>query len=110
MMMTIISILMRIVMHIIQGIIGAVCVFSVMGLVYFTLMSTLENRYQYAIVAGTCLACFLLLYNRKNKRKMPIVSVSVNKDISDRNIGRDYYLLYYIRSPLLPTNHEWIHR
>ncbi|NRN29147.1 hypothetical protein [Photorhabdus heterorhabditis] len=80
--MTIISILMKIVMHITQGIIGAVCVFSIMGLVYFTLMSTLENRYQYAIVAGICLAfSVFLLYNRKNKRKMPIVSVSVNKDI-----------------------------
>ncbi len=67
-------------MHMIQGIIGAVCVFSVMGLVYFTLMSTLENRYQYAIVAGTCLAfsVFFLLYNRKSKRKMPIISVSFN--------------------------------
>ncbi|WP_165602881.1 hypothetical protein [Photorhabdus australis] len=51
--------------------------------------------------------CFLLLYNRKNKRKMPIVSVSVNKDISDRNIGRDYYLLYYIRLSLLPTNYKY---
>ncbi|WP_262981334.1 hypothetical protein [Photorhabdus kleinii] len=42
--------------YITQGIIGGVGVFSVMGLVYFTLMSTLENRYQYAIIAGTCLA------------------------------------------------------
>ncbi|NHB60821.1 hypothetical protein C5472_06555 [Photorhabdus sp. RW14-46] len=54
--MKIVSILMKIVMHITQGIIGAVSVFSVIGLVYFTLMSTLENRYQYAIVAGICLA------------------------------------------------------
>ncbi|NHB91438.1 hypothetical protein C5469_04510 [Photorhabdus cinerea] len=69
MMMTIISVLMRIVMHITQGIIGAVCVFSVMGLVYFTLMSTLENRYQYAIVAGTCLAFSVFFYYITEKIK-----------------------------------------
>ncbi|NHB96109.1 hypothetical protein BB987_00140 [Photorhabdus temperata] len=69
--MAIISILMKIVMHIIQGIIGGVSVFSVMGLVYFTLMSTLENRYQYAIVAGTCLAfsAFIFYITEKIKEK-----------------------------------------
>lgn len=66
--------------HITQGIIGGVSVFSVIGLVYFTLMSTLENRYQYAIVAGICLAlsAFFLLYNGKNKRKMYIIPIGYN--------------------------------
>lgn len=70
--MKIVRILMNTVVHIVQAVIGTLCVFSVMGLVYFTLMSTLENRYQYAIVAGTCLAfsVFFLLHHRKNKRKM----------------------------------------
>uniref|UniRef100_UPI0036D7FD8F hypothetical protein n=1 Tax=Photorhabdus sp. RM322S TaxID=3342825 RepID=UPI0036D7FD8F len=69
--MKIISILMKIVMHITQGIIGGVSVFSVMGLVYFTLMSTLENRYQYAIVTGTCLAfsAFIFYITEKIKEK-----------------------------------------
>ncbi|AKH64791.1 hypothetical protein VY86_17065 [Photorhabdus thracensis] len=69
MIMKIISILMKIVMHIIQGIIGAVSVFSVMGLVYFTLMSTSENRYQYAIVSGTCLALSAFFYYITEKIK-----------------------------------------
>ncbi|OCA56699.1 hypothetical protein [Photorhabdus namnaonensis] len=67
--MKIVSILMKIVMHIIQGIIGAVSVFSVIGLVYFTLMSTLENRYQYVIVAGICLALSAFFYYITEKIK-----------------------------------------
>ncbi|RAX14231.1 hypothetical protein CKY02_02860 [Photorhabdus bodei] len=67
--MKIVSILMKIVMHITQGIIGGVSVFSVIGLVYFTLMSTLENRYQYAIVSGICLALYAFFYYITEKIK-----------------------------------------
>ncbi len=67
--MKIISILMNTVVHIVQAVIGTLCVFSVMGLVYFTLMSTLENRYQYAIVASTCLAFSVLFYYITEKIK-----------------------------------------
>ncbi len=67
--MKIISILMNTMVHIVQAVIGTLCVFSVIGLVYFTLMSTLENRYQYAIVAGTCLAFSVLFYYITEKIK-----------------------------------------
>ncbi|PQQ27659.1 hypothetical protein C6H66_05745 [Photorhabdus hindustanensis] len=67
--MKIVSILMKIVMHITQGVIGGVSVFSVIGLVYFTLMSTLENRYQYAIVSGICLALSAFFYYITEKIK-----------------------------------------
>ncbi|MBS9425606.1 hypothetical protein [Photorhabdus caribbeanensis] len=42
---------------------------SVGGLIYFTLMSTLENRYQYAIVAGICLVLSAFFYYIKEKIK-----------------------------------------
>ncbi len=67
--MKIVSILMNTVVHIVQAVIGTLCVFFVMGLVYFTLMSTLENRYQYAIVAGTCLVFSVFFYYITEKIK-----------------------------------------
>ncbi|TDB61742.1 hypothetical protein [Photorhabdus khanii] len=71
MIMKIISILMKIVMHLIQGLAVSVGTISTGGLIYFTLMSTLENRYQYAIVAGTCLAfsAFIFYITEKIKEK-----------------------------------------
>ncbi len=69
MIMTIISILMKIVMHLIQGVAVSIGTLSVGGLIYFTLMSTLENRYQYAIVAGICLALFGFFYYITEKIK-----------------------------------------
>ncbi|MBS9441386.1 hypothetical protein EAE89_06505 [Photorhabdus heterorhabditis] len=61
-----------------------VCIFSYgMSLFYLDVnirksVSVCDScRYRYMLG----IFCFFLLYNRKNKRKMPIVSVSVNKDI-----------------------------
>ncbi len=67
--MKIVSILMNTVVHIVQAVMGTICVFSVISLVYFTLMSTLENRYQYAIVAGICLAFSVFFYYITEKIK-----------------------------------------
>ncbi|MBS9433264.1 hypothetical protein EAE92_11910 [Photorhabdus hainanensis] len=69
MIMTIISILMKIVMHLIQGVAVSIGTLSVGGLIYFTLMSTLENRYQYAIVSGICLVLSAFFYYITEKIK-----------------------------------------
>ncbi|MBS9439189.1 hypothetical protein EAE91_19210 [Photorhabdus noenieputensis] len=62
MIMAIIRILMKIVMYLIQGLIVSIGTLSVGVLIYFALMSTLENRYQYIIVAGICLALYAFFY------------------------------------------------
>lgn len=88
------------------------CIFSY-GISLFYLDVNIRKSISVCDSCGYMLGvfCFYFLHNRKNKRKMPIISVNFNADIiRDRDIRGCYYLLSYIRSALLPANYKCIHQ